>query len=299
MADQFLFDSAGDRENMKISEVTRRNIIDYLLLREYPFHGRLDLISFLKRIWDLSSMPSTDYRFKNAEGDIWQHMVNNYDWDYDYLLYTYLDLLGCSDEIFLKFVETCVHPVVLYDKKQVSETLSEFNKFLIVDGYRLEVSSNISGRPVYKAIRLDGDEGHSRENAYEVVLSFAGEDRKYVEKVAEYLKSNGVKVFYDRYEEVTLWGKDLAEHLDKVYRGSARYCVIFISSAYANKIWTNHEKRSALAKAIEEKEEYILPARFDDTEILGIRPTIGYVDLRKKTPEELGKMILQKLGRMV
>ncbi|MDI6639903.1 MAG: TIR domain-containing protein [Methanocellales archaeon] len=285
---------------MNISEVTRRNIIDYLLLRKYPFHGRLDLISFLKRIWDLSSMPSTDGRFKDAEGDIWQHMINNYDWEYGFLLYTYLDLLKCNDETFLKFLETCVHPVVLYDEKQVSETLSEFNKFLAPDGYRLEVSSQMSGRPVYKAVIFDVKKERAiGGDAYEVVLSFAGEDREYVEAVAECLKNNNVKVFYDKYEEVTLWGKDLSEHLDKVYRGSARYCVMFISKNYADKVWTSHERRSALAKAVEEKEEYILPARFDDTEILGIRPTIGYVDISKKTPEQLCKMILQKLGRLL
>ncbi len=285
---------------MDISEVTRRNIIDYLLLRKYTFHGRLDLISFLKRIWDLSSMPSTDHRFKNAEGDIWQHMINNSDWEYDYLLYTYLGLLNCNDEIFLKFLETCLHPVVLYDEKQVSETLSEFNKCLAPDGYRLAVQSEISGRPIYKAVKFDVKKEYAPgEHAYEVVLSFAGEDREYVEEVARYLKNNDVKVFYDKYEEITLWGKDLAEHLDKVYRGSARYCVMFISKHYATKIWTSHERRSALAKAIEEKEEYILPVRFDDTKIPGIRPTIGYVDLSEKTPEQLGKMILQKLGRVM
>ncbi len=285
---------------MDISELTRRNIIDYLLLREYPFHGRLDLIDFLRRVWDLSSIPSTDSRFKDAEGDIWQHVINNDDWDSHHLLYKYLDLLKCSDGIFIKFVETCLHPLTLSDEKQVSETLSEFNKFLAPDGYRLEVSSQISGRPIYKAIKFDAKKKLvTGDDAYEVVLSFAGEDRKYVEVVAEYLKDNNVKFFYDKYEEVTLWGKDLAEHLDKVYRGPARYCVIFISKNYANKLWPNYEKRSALAKAIEEKQEYILPARFDDAEIPGIRPTIRYVDLSKKSPEELGKMILEKLGRVI
>ncbi|MFV8270117.1 hypothetical protein ACNQGP_09310 [Flavobacterium sp. GT2N3] len=42
---------------------------------------------------------------------------------------------------------------------------------------------------------------------YDVVLSFAGEDRKYVEKTAEYLRKSGVKVFYDVYEDVNLWVK--------------------------------------------------------------------------------------------
>jgi hypothetical protein len=133
---------------------------------------------------------------------------------------------------------------------------------------------------------------------YEVVLSFAGEDREYVEKVAEYLKQNNVAVFYDRYEEVSLWGKELTEFFDRVYGGSARYCVMFISKHYADKVWTTLERRSALTKAVQEKAEYILPARFDDTELPGIRRTIGYVDLRRKTPQDLGKMVMQKLGKL-
>ncbi len=278
---------------MNISEVTRRNIIDYLLLRDYPFHGRLELIDFLKRIWDLSSMPSTDSRYKNAERDIIQHTVAFPDWDDHYLLYTYLDILRVSDATFIAFLESCVHPLVLSEWKQVSKTLSQFNEYLAPDGYMLEVSLYISGRPVYKAAKFDVKKGEG----YEVLLSFAGEDREYVEKVAEYLKKNDVKVFYDKYEEVDLWGKDLPEHLDKVYRGGARYCVMFISKNYADKAYPTHERRSALAKAIEEKKEYILPARFDNTEIPGLRPTIGYVDLSTKAPEELGEMILQKLAK--
>ena len=76
-------------------------------------------------------------RFDSAEGDIWQHMVNNDDWTIEFLLCTYLDLLKCDDEIFLKFVETCVHPIILTDKNQVSVTVSEFNKYLKSDYYHV------------------------------------------------------------------------------------------------------------------------------------------------------------------
>jgi hypothetical protein len=71
---------------------------------------------------------------------------------------------------------------------------------------------------------------------------------------------------------------------------------MFISAAYAEKVWPTHERRSAFEKAIKSKEEYILPARFDDTDIPGLHQHIGYVDLRQKTPKELAKLILQKLG---
>jgi hypothetical protein len=39
--------------------------------------------------------------------------------------------------------------------------------------------------------------------------------------------------------------------------------------------------------------------RFDKTEIPGIRHTLGYIDISKRPPEELGILILKKLGRVM
>jgi hypothetical protein len=63
---------------------------------------------------------------------------------------------------------------------------------------------------------------------YDVTLSFAGEDRDYVDQVASFLKTDDVDVHYDEFEEVNMWGKDLAEHLDDVYRNKAQYCVSIV-----------------------------------------------------------------------
>ena len=133
---------------------------------------------------------------------------------------------------------------------------------------------------------------------YDVCLSFAGEEeeRKYVYEVANRLRERGIRVFYDKYEDVTLWGKDLYAHLDDVYRHSARYCVMFISKNYAERLWTNHERRSAQARAMKANSEYILPARFDSTEVSGLPDTVGYVDLREVKMDRLVEMILQKIG---
>lgn len=130
---------------------------------------------------------------------------------------------------------------------------------------------------------------------YDVALSFAGENREYVEGVATHLKSSGISVFYDLFERVELWGKDLYTHLDDIYRNKARFCVIFISEFYQRKSWTNHERKSAQARAFQKKEEYILFARFDDTEIPGVRPTVGYISLQELTPQQFAQMIIQKL----
>jgi hypothetical protein len=131
---------------------------------------------------------------------------------------------------------------------------------------------------------------------YDVAFSFAGEDRKYVGKVAEILHQIGVRIFYDDYERVDLWGKDLYSHLDEVYRKKSKYCVVFVSKFYKRKLWTNHERESAQARAFKSRTEYILPARFDDIKIPGMRATRGYIDLRTTTPEQLADMLLAKLG---
>lgn len=137
----------------------------------------------------------------------------------------------------------------------------------------------------------------SKDYKYEVALSFAGEDREYVNKVAEQLKDNGVNVFYDNFEEIELWGKDLYQHLSNIYYDNSKYTVVFISKYYANKLWTTHELRSLQARAFEENEEYILPVRFDDTNIPGIMKTTGYIDARTLQPEQLCQKILAKLGK--
>lgn len=136
---------------------------------------------------------------------------------------------------------------------------------------------------------------HKAQRAYDVALSFAGEERGYVEKVAERLKGLGVTVFYDRFEQVNLWGKDLAEHLGNIYSKDSRFVVIFASRAYAGKAWPTHEKRFALSRHLSGGGQSILPVRFDDTEIPGIPPTIGYLDLRVLTPEKLAELIRQKV----
>jgi len=133
---------------------------------------------------------------------------------------------------------------------------------------------------------------------FDVALSFAGEDRAYVHEIAKRLRAHDVEVFYDEYAAVDTWGADLYELLDEIYRKKARFVIAFISANYVRKPWPKHERRSALARALTELEPYFLPVRLDDSELLGLRPTVGYVDARSTTPDQLVQLILKKLGRV-
>ena len=147
--------------------------------------------------------------------------------------------------------------------------------------------------PIETELHHTMDEHHYE---YDIGLSFAGEQREYVKDFARQLESRGVRVFYDDYEKAGLWGKDLYAHLALIYGDLCRYCILFASAHYAEKVWTNHERRSAQARALEENCENILPVRFDDTPIPGLLKTIHYIDLDDTSLSELVQLTLEKLG---
>jgi hypothetical protein len=131
---------------------------------------------------------------------------------------------------------------------------------------------------------------------YDIAISFAGEDREIAKKISDLLKQKNYKVFYDEYEKSNLWGKDLYSYLSEVYSSKAKFCLMIISKNYANKTWTNHERKAAQAKAFNENSEYILPLRLDDTSIPGLLGTIGYIDYNNSSIEEIVDLLIKKLN---
>ena len=133
-----------------IHEGTRRDIVDMLVLRDTPFHGRLDYLDFLKRVWPLDEMPSEDYRFNTATGDIATHMSFG-DWDDSHLLLERLNLARGPDDELLSFLEAVVHPLVVPDETEALALVGAINGLLDRDGFHLVEIDRISGRPVYGA----------------------------------------------------------------------------------------------------------------------------------------------------
>ena len=135
----------------------------------------------------------------------------------------------------------------------------------------------------------------TQEFEYDVALSFAGSDRKSAQDLNDALSGRGVAVFYDKAHEASLWGKDLAQTLSDVFNKRARYCVVFVSREYRDRVWTMHEFRSALARAVDEKgSEYILPIRIDDTELDGLSSSISYLSIREGI-DRIAEILIQKI----
>ncbi len=107
-----------------------------------------------------------------------------------------------------------------------------------------------------------------------------GGQRDYVERVAAALKARGVRCFYDADEQIRLWGRHLAEELPRIYAEESAAVVVFVSAEYAGASWTRLERRAAFSRAVAEAGVFVLPARFDDSELPGLLDDVVSVDLR-------------------
>lgn len=131
---------------------------------------------------------------------------------------------------------------------------------------------------------------------YDVALSFAEEQREFVENVATHLKAKGIRIFYDKDKRIDSWGKDLRHHLDDIYREGAQYCVMFISKEYREKRWSQFEQKRSLARAFfSQDREYLLPFRFDTTEIAGLDDSIAFLPVELYNEKALAGAIVEKL----
>jgi len=117
----------------------------------YPYHGHLSEIDFLKKIYPLDELPSTDARYLTAEEDIWKHTVCNDDWGADWIFSDpRFGLQEGDDNIFLEFLCAVFHPAYRKEDGYWKECLERIQSLLKPDGYELYVSDVISGRSLYR-----------------------------------------------------------------------------------------------------------------------------------------------------
>lgn len=135
----------------KITKITRYAILEVLdTYMATDFYGRLNEVEFWERIFNLEKLPSTDSRYPDMKGDLWQHRVNNNDWDDNWYIDKF-DLLETEDAKFLKFLTEFFHTEVRDINRNTKRALATINKNLALDGVELYVKSKVSGRDILGA----------------------------------------------------------------------------------------------------------------------------------------------------
>ncbi len=147
--------------------------------------------TFLNSIWNLSEMPSEDSRYSTADGDIFQHMVNNSDWDLDYLFEERLKLYD-SDEIFIKFLETIISPTYRENELEIIGIVVQINSILETDKLQLSIYDYTEkGIPSYKIFPKEEVENIPVDIKKNTIIFFV---QKALEDI-QYL-TNGVKEYF-------------------------------------------------------------------------------------------------------
>ena len=142
-------------ETFEITEVTKKGIIDELKLGDFNIYGTLTELEFLKRIYDLKSLPSSDSRFSNAEGDISKHTIMNSDWSTDWVFYDdRFKIINGSDQDFLKFICEILHPAVQQDENIINVLVDKINTYLEKDKWEVYIERYVSDKPVYSARKI-------------------------------------------------------------------------------------------------------------------------------------------------
>jgi hypothetical protein len=139
--------------------------------------------------------------------------------------------------------------------------------------------------------------GRVEEMRFKVALSFPGEKREYVSKVANELKKQLPKgsVFYDKDFTAQLARPNLDTLLQRVYLNNSDLVVVFLSSEYETKEWCGLEWR-AIREIIKNKSDHaIMLMRFDNAAISGLFSHDGYVDLNVFDPIRAARFILERV----
>ena len=131
---------------------------------------------------------------------------------------------------------------------------------------------------------------------FRVALAFPSEYRDYVSQVAAILgqKLGQDAVFYDQWYTAELARPNMDTHLQAIYHDHAELIVPFLCADYERKQWCGLEWRAIRDLLKKRQDNDIMPLRFDDTDIPGLFSIDGYIDLRRRTPEQIAEFIIQR-----
>ncbi len=149
---------------MKLSKELKSIIFKELLSQPAPFNDKDkedSIMDFLESIWDLKIMPSEDDRFVDAYGDIYQHVINNNDWNYSYLFIDRLNILE-DDLKFEKFLNAIISPLLRKNEDDIMNYYYLIEPYLTKEGlsYSL-IDYTASGLPIYE-LREINTQGSSK-----------------------------------------------------------------------------------------------------------------------------------------
>ena len=133
---------------------------------------------------------------------------------------------------------------------------------------------------------------------FAVALSFPGEHRELVGKVAQELSSalGESRVFYDEFHKAELACPNLDLRLQGIYKDDSDLIVVLVCGEYQEKDWCGVEWRAIreLVKNRSRPDEDVMYLRLDAKPLDGLLSIDGYLDVSEMKPREITDSIMKR-----
>lgn len=220
------------------------------------FSGRMRDVNFLSRLYDLKTLPSSDFRFEDVATEIKQHSFYNNDYERNWVFDDErFELLNGSNEIFLKFICEMAHPLVRSDASEAKKIALIANDWLREDGWELYPIKEIAGGKVlsFRETNVmqkpkEDEVAHIWEpNKLKFFISHRDIHKVAAKKLGEDLTKYGISTFvaHDSIQAMSTWKHEIMRALQTMDA-----CLCFITSDFYDSEWTNQEVGFALARGI-------------------------------------------------
>lgn len=163
---------------------------------------------------------------------------------------------------------------------------------LVLDSIELAIGGNRTTLGIPNSL-----EQYRRSNSkkFKIALSFPGEIRTRVEKIAKIIASKIGKenVFYDNFYKPQLARLDLDVFLQNIYHNESELIVIFMGDKYEEKDWCKLEWR-AIRNLITKRKNDIMPLKYENTDLSGFFSIDGYIDINEHLDNEIADYIIER-----
>lgn len=123
---------------------------------------------------------------------------------------------------------------------------------------------------------------------YDVFLSHSAKDKPTVRQLANYLRSQGVRVWLDEWEiqPGDLIGLKINQGLEQ-----SRTLLLVMSAHASESEWVTFESQTILFSDPTNQQRRFIPLRLDDAEIKGALKQFAYVDWRQRSDEQSARVL--------
>jgi len=128
----------------------------------------------------------------------------------------------------------------------------------------------------------------SSDFTYDVFLSYSSKDKPVVRELAERLKADGLRVWFDEWEIEP--GDMVSLKIEQGLEQSRALVLCMSKNAFASE-WVTLERHTALFRDPTNAERRFVPLRLDDAQIKDTLKQFAYLDWRKKSQEEYARLL--------